>query len=318
MQTFYTTPSDQGLRLDVFCKKHFPDFTRATLIQHIRDGFVLVNTKNSKPSYHLKGNESISLNLPQKEDASLKANTSLSMPIIFQNDDFLVINKPPGIQVHPSSTEKENTVVNWLVAHYPEIASVGDDPLRPGIVHRLDKDTSGIMIIAKNTSSFSELKKLFSQRNIHKSYLAITHNTPSPEEGSISLPIARSRSFRKQTIVQEGTRYKGISRDALTEYKLLLSSYNKDLDLKYSLIQAFPKTGRMHQIRIHLSHIHCPIIGDDLYKKKEFPNPPMVKRFLLHAYSLEFSLLGKPYTFTLRPPEDFEPFLPKTSLFENS
>lgn len=318
MQTLHATPSDQGLRLDVFLKRQFPHYTRATLIKHIKNGFILVNAKKSKPSYHLNGNEHLSLDFPQEEDTSLKANNSLSLPIVFQNDDFLIINKPSGIQVHPSSTEKEKTVVNWLIAHYPEITSIGDDPMRPGIVHRLDKDTSGIMIIAKNASSFPELKKLFSQRNIHKSYLAITHNIPSPEEGSISLPIARSRSFRKQTIVQEGTRYKGISREALTEYKLLLSSYNKDLDLKYSLIQAFPKTGRMHQIRIHLSHIHCPIIGDDLYKKKEFPNPPTVKRFLLHAYSLEFSLFEKPYTFILKPPEDFEPFLHETSLFENS
>ncbi|NCU41920.1 MAG: RluA family pseudouridine synthase [Candidatus Moranbacteria bacterium] len=318
MQTLHTTIADQGLRIDVFLKKHLPQYTRSTLIKHIKNGFVLVNAKQSKPSYRLNGNENISFNFPQEENTSLRANFSLSLPVIFQNDDFIIINKPSGIQVHPSSTEKEKTVVNWLVAQYPDISSVGDDPMRPGIVHRLDKDTSGIMIIAKNTSSFSELKKLFSQRNIQKSYVAITHSTPSPEKGSISLPIARSRSFRKQTIVQEGTRYKGVSREALTEYKLLFSSYSKEFHLTYSVIQAFPKTGRMHQIRIHLSHIHCPIIGDALYKKKEFPNPPEIKRFLLHAYSLEFSLFGKPYTFTLKPPQDYAHFLGDKNLFENS
>ncbi|NCU42714.1 MAG: RluA family pseudouridine synthase, partial [Candidatus Moranbacteria bacterium] len=255
MKTLQTTISDQGLRIDIFLKKHLSQYTRSTLIKHIKNGFVLVDAKNIKPSYHLHGNECISFDFPEQEDASLKANHSFSLPIIFQNDDFIIINKPPGIQVHPSSTQKEETVVNWLVAQYPDISSVGDDPMRPGIVHRLDKDTSGIMIIAKNTSSFSELKKLFSQRTIQKSYIAITHNIPSPEKGSICLPIARSRSFRKQTIVQEGTRYKGISKEALTEYKLLFSSFSKDLDVKYSVIQAFPKTGRMHQIRIHLSHI---------------------------------------------------------------
>ncbi len=318
MKTLHATISDQGLRIDIFLKNHFPQYTRALLIKHIKNGFVSIDTKNIKPSYRLHGNECISLNFPEQEDTSLKANHSLSLPVIFQNDDFIIINKPPGIQVHPSSTQKEKTVVNWLVAQYPDISSVGDDPMRPGIVHRLDKDTSGIMIIAKNTSSFSELKKLFSQRTIQKSYIAITHNIPLPEKGSISLPIARSRSFRKQTIVQEGTRYKGISREALTEYKLLFSSFSKDLDMKYSVIQAFPKTGRMHQIRIHLSHIQCPIIGDDLYKKKEFPHPPEVKRFLLHAYSLEFSLFGKPYAFTIKPPQDYDHFLGKTNLFKNS
>jgi len=307
MQTLSVLPKDAPVRLDTYLRRFFHERSRSDIARAIKEGSILVNGRIAKPSYTVREYDSIECSFLHKEVEELLANTQLNIPILFENDSFLVINKPSGIQVHPSDAEKKKTVANWLIAQYPAMQNVGDDSLRPGIVHRLDKDTSGVMAIAKTQEAFENLKALFSDRAIQKKYLAIVHGTPESSEGEIDLPIARSRSFRKQTIVHDGTQHKGRTREALTRHATISTFSNKNQH--YSLLNVFPKTGRMHQIRIHLSTIGHPIVGDTLYSRKDFPNPPEIQRFLLHAHTLSFFLFGQEHTFTAPIPEDMQTFL---------
>lgn len=200
--------------------------------------------------------------------------------IIYENNDFLVINKPAGLLVHKTSKNEENTLVDWLIKKYPEIVKVGDSILRPGIVHRLDKDTSGIMIIAKNQKTFDYLKNLFKNHQIKKTYLALVWGIPENKKGVINIPIGLKSGSIKRTIYSEK-----LKKQAITEYKVLKSFKNSNGDL-LSLLEIYPKTGRTHQIRVHLKSIGCPICGDKLYGKKN----DYFKRLMLHALSLEFNI----------------------------
>lgn len=323
MKTIHIQASDASTRIDTFLHGALPEHSRSEIVKHIKNGHITVNGQEVKASYLLREKDSIEIATLKKVDLSiLKPNFSLVIDILFENEHFLIIDKPPGIQVHPSHIENKHTLSNWLIAKYPFIQNIGEDPSRPGIVHRLDKDTSGVMIIAKTQETFYLLKELFSHRNITKKYLALVHGVPHPSSGDINLPIARSHSFRKQTIVRPGVRHKGEAREAFTQYKIL-SSFplsSNDIPLEpnnhYSLVGASPKTGRMHQIRIHLSSIGHPIVGDSLYKRKECPNPCEVKRFLLHAHSLSFSLFKEQYTFLAPIPDDFLLFLKAQEMFK--
>jgi 23S rRNA pseudouridine1911/1915/1917 synthase len=207
--------------------------------------------------------------------------------IIFENKDFLVINKPAGLMVHgvrirsarrvDASREGEPTLVDWLVKKYPEIKNVGDEPiLRPGIVHRLDKATSGVMIIAKTQASFEHLKKLFQEHRMKKTYVALVFGVPKKEQGTIDAPIGIKSGTLKRSIHSSK-----MAKSAVTEYSLV----KKIGDL--SLLKINPKTGRTHQIRVHLASIGNPIVGDTLYGKKI--QPEFAHRLMLHAASLEFS-----------------------------
>ena len=390
-----------GTRLDIFLHSLFPDKSRSALAKHIAQGNVLVNRKLKKPGYSLKPGDVVQFSQPTPLSAHspLTANYSLQIPILFENEYILVIDKPAGIQVHPSSTEQEKTVVNWLIANYPAIQGVGEDPLRPGIVHRLDKDTSGVLVIAKTQPAFLELKKLFGNRKIKKEYLAVVYGVPDPASGIIDKPIARSASFRKQVIAEGRTKWKGTPREAVTRYTLvrqvhkvfkvhkvdskkthsiryeeqlqkmhapsspallpclrgdvessrqrdgrevsslvcpvvrrttgqdgemrapatkkeiskLITSGDKGIGTTspyHSLLTVSPRTGRMHQIRVHLASIGHPIVGDKLYARKEFRALPTASRQLLHAHRIAFSLFGENYVFTAQTPKDFQNFLP--------
>lgn len=291
-------------RLDLFLHRNFPEFSRSFFAKHITNASITVNQKHKKPSYLLKEGDSVfippSILIPHS--SSLIPNFLLQIPILFEDESLLVINKPAGIQVHPGSTEKEKTVVNWLIAKYPEVRNVGEDPLRPGIVHRLDKDTSGVLVVAKTQESFYELKKLFATRKIKKTYLAIVYGVPSPQSGTIDKPIARSASFRRQVIPEGKTKYKGTPRTATTNY-IVLQQFPK-----HALLEVHPKTGRMHQIRIHLSSFGHPIVGDKLYSRKEFRDFPSAPRHLLHAQKITFTLFKKEYVFSSVIPDDFNDF----------
>ena len=322
MENFSIPLEMQGKRLDSFLAHTYPQKSRSFLAKKIREGAVLLNNTTTKPKTLLKKGDSVSFShaIFWENTESVLPNANLFLPILFENEHFLIINKPAGIQVHPSTSERKNTVVNWLLAQFPEIKDVGEDNTRPGIVHRIDKDTSGVMVISKTQESFEALKELFSNRNIQKEYLAIVHGVPLSEKGDIDLLIARSRSFRKQVVVRDRTSYKGQPRKALTQYETLqiLSCSEKGkgdgkidkalLYPPYSILCVRPKTGRMHQIRVHLSAIGYPIVGDTLYARKEYPNPPHTQRFLLHAHKLSFSLFGKEYSFIAPIPQDVQSF----------
>jgi 23S rRNA pseudouridine1911/1915/1917 synthase len=189
--------------------------------------------------------------------------------IIYEDENILAVNKPAGFLVHPAreGISKPPTLVDRLIKNYPEIKNVGEDQMRPGIVHRLDKDTSGILIIAKNQSAFEFLKKQFQERKIKKTYIALVKGRVKNKKGIIDSPVKR---YAK-------------TRDALTEYKVLKRFQN------YTLLEVLPKTGRTHQIRIHLKTIKHPVVCDKLYTKK--PDCPFdLKRHFLHALSLELTL----------------------------
>lgn len=305
-------PQDIGTRLDVFLHTRFPEFSRSFFAKHITNGTITVSQKSKKPSYLLKEGDCVfvSPSLLVPPSLSLIPNSSLEIPVLFEDERLLVIDKPAGIQVHPSNTENKNTVVNWLVGKYPELVSVGEDPLRPGIVHRLDKDTSGVLIIAKTQESFLALKELFAQRKMKKEYIAIVYGTPNPASGTIDKPIARSASFRKQVVPDARTKYKGLLREAVTDYEVAeIFRQMSNVKCQMSMITASPHTGRMHQIRVHLASIGHPVIGDKLYTRKEFKDAPSAPRQLLHAHSITFTLLGKKYTFTAEIPQDFQNFI---------
>lgn len=212
--------------------------------------------------------------------------TSKNIDIIYENNDFLVINKPAGWTVHRPKTavpsrEGEFFVTDWLLERYPEVKGVGDDPvLRPGIVHRLDKDTSGVLIIAKNQSSFEYLKNLFQTGQINKTYLALVYGKLLGR-GTIDKPIGIKPGTVKRST---NARDMKMVKDAMTDYKVIKVLQGG----KYTLLEVHPHTGKTHQIRVHLASIGHPVVGDGLYgKKKEEINSP---RQFLHAQGIEFTL----------------------------
>ncbi|MGW8184558.1 MAG: RluA family pseudouridine synthase [Candidatus Moraniibacteriota bacterium] len=278
-------------------------FSRGDFSRAIKKGEVLVNDLNVKPSYKVSLNDKITINMKRIEE-KLIPNAKIKLDIIFENSDFIIINKPSGIQVHPDFNEKNNTIVNGLIAQYPEIAKLEDDhvysfQMRPGIVHRLDKETSGVLIIAKNKKSFLEFKMMFKEKMIAKKYLAIAYGIPQEKKGTIDKPLARTSNYRKQTIA--GKRTKTKIREALTNYEVI-----KNLGENFSLIEVTPQTGRTHQIRVHLSSIGHPIVGDNLYRKKNYEKFEGASRHMLHASEITFELNGEKFNFIAPLPKDFK------------
>jgi 23S rRNA pseudouridine1911/1915/1917 synthase len=310
MEKIIISEKDAGSRIDKFLAKEFFLYSRVEINKRIKKGEVLVNNKSVKPSYTLEEGNTVMLeNFSREEqDKSLFVNKSIALDVIFENEDMVVINKAAGIQVHPSFNEKTDTLVNALLAHYPEIINVHDGSvgaeLRPGIVHRLDKDTSGLIVIARNLNAFNALKENFKNRNVEKQYLAISRGIFKEKEGIIEKAIAKSSSYRKQVIARHNT--KTTIKPAETHFKVM-QEYGD-----FSLVEVKPKTGRTHQIRIHLAFIGHPVVGDLIYgadiQKDELDK---VKRQLLHANELKFMLFGKQYEFEAPMPEDFEVFLAK-------
>ncbi len=254
--------------------------------------------------------------------------------IIFENQDFLIISKPAGLLVHgglkensksetlntkqipkpKTQSQKPDTLVDWLVEKYPEIKDVGDlstdsrqaNPLRPGIVHRLDKETSGVMIIAKNQGTFELLKNKFKNREVKKTYLALVLGKMNQVSGEINLPLAKSKTSTKRT-----TRIKPGQKNspALTEWKTLKTFQTENGDW-LSLLEVIPKTGRTHQIRVHLAAIGHPVCGDYLYGRKATKSfREVLPRVFLHAKSLEFELNQTNYFFESPLSQDLEKFL---------
>ena len=211
----------------------------------------------------------------------------LKLNIVYEDENLAVIDKPAGLLVHSAPKIKEKTLVDFLVERYPEIKKVGDEPeLRPGIVHRLDKDTSGLMVVAKNQPTFEFLKRQFQERKVEKRYLALVYGRVVKDENQIILPIGKSRKFGRQAV---GFKAKNI-RPALTEFKVV-KRFSAPIG-DFTLLEVYPKTGRTHQIRTHLAAIGHPIVGDRLYRKNKSSEADLDRQFL-HAYFLKFESPGK-------------------------
>ena len=312
------TEEDSSHRLDAFLAKRIEDRSRGDIIRAIKAGDILVNDTNIKPHYKLKINDHISITqIDSIEEQTLEPNASIKLTILEENDHFLVINKPSGLQVHPSTRREVDTLANGLLAYLPTIKDVGDDSLRPGIVHRLDKDTSGLMVIAKDQETFEVLKEAFKMRKIQKTYTALVWGSFDQREGVIDAPIARAKSYTKQKVAHG--KFGGDAKDAVTHYKVLreLQLQKSEMELKgtISLVEIQPKTGRMHQIRVHFAHIQHPLVGDTKYCTKNEYNDNLVffealpveilHTFRLHASKLVFFLKDKEYSYEAPLPKSF-------------
>lgn len=228
----------------------------------------------------------------------------MNLCVIYEDKNVLVIDKPAGLPVHPKNKrDKNETLVSFLTAHIPEIKNVGENPLRPGIVHRLDKETSGLMVIAKNNETFFELKKQFQERKVEKRYIALISGVLNLEknQGLIKIPLIK-RGTKTMTAIRNKGRADptlGI-REAVTEYKVL-HRYKE-----YTLVEVYPKTGRQHQIRVHFASINHPIACDKLYGRKSKKCPLGLNRHFLHAASLSFRLKNALMEFESELPKDLQ------------
>lgn len=315
---FKAESADQGKRLDKFLAGKIPDHSRAVLQKLIKDKKILLGGKEAKASVKLKAGDAVSVEFEEKID--LTPDPSVKFRIIHDEKDFAVIDKPAGLVVYPGTKHEEKTLVNGLLARWPEIKNVGDPPvggLRPGIVHRLDKDTSGLMIIAKNNDAFQYFKNLFKEKKVGKTYIALIYGKMEERGGVIDFPIRRSRTNPVKQVAVKGGKSDSEAREAVTNFKVLKYFTDKSGN-QYTLVEAKPKTGRMHQIRAHLAAMGHSIIGDDIYKLSGETPPENVKRHLLHAASLRFtSISGKPLEFSSEPPDDFSGFLRVLKLYRS-
>jgi 23S rRNA pseudouridine1911/1915/1917 synthase len=283
------------LRLDVFLSQQIPGYSRTFFQELVKQQLVLIDGKVArKPSLQVVAGSSITVKFPLPAPLHTAAATQhLDVTIVYEHAHFLIINKPAGLTVHsPGTGHTEVTLVDWLITYFADIKQVGA-PDRPGIVHRLDKDTSGLMIIARNNYAHALLSELFKNRQITKRYLAIVAGHPAPA-GSIEYNIMRHPTNRIKM-----THHLGQGREALTHYTV------KEFFKNNALIEAHPITGRTHQIRVHCAAIGHGLLGDALYGT----TTPLIKRQALHAYSLAFTFDGVPYSFTQEPPEDFNKLL---------
>ena len=264
--------NEARLRLDQFLAKRLPEFSRSRLQQLIRDGFVRLNNSTSRPRQIVRGGDKIELTEPPLEKIETLPE-AIPLEILFEDDDLIVINKPPGLVVHPGAGHREHTLVNALLNHCATLSGIGGKE-RPGIVHRLDKETSGCLVVAKNDATHRDLSKQFAARTVEKIYLALVAGKLPKAAGVIEGKIGRHPVHRRR---MSATTLRG--RGAKTEYRVVRSSN------RASLIQCRLHTGRTHQIRVHLHHLGHPVLGDKVYAPrlaKDFP------RQMLHAWKLGF------------------------------
>ncbi len=279
MQKIKVHPKDAGMRLDIFLAKNL-DLPRTKVQKLILNKQILLNNKKAKPSYVTTTNDLIEFS-PQNNSEDLEEKKIPEISVIFENEDILVIDKPRGIAVHPDTKHKDNTVVNWAIKHYPPIIKIGENMTRPGIVHRLDKETSGVMILAKTQAIFEWLKKVFHDHLAKKQYLTLVSGVFPENIKSIDLEIGRSPSKSRQVAIPSNrAKQKFIkTRPAKTEFKIIKKF--KD----YTLLEARPLSGRTHQIRVHLASTGHPVTGDKLYGKKQ-PDNLKNDAMFLHSQTL--------------------------------
>ena len=294
------TVDEARVRLDVFVARKCPDLSRTYAQKLIADGLVTVNGRIEKPGTRLNAGDIVEVESPQATTPVGLASEAIAVPIVYEDNDLLVVDKPPGLTVHPApGSPLATTLVNALLAHIPDLAGIGE-PLRPaegeprlwrpGIVHRLDKDTSGLMVVAKNERAHRMLSEQIKSRAIEKRYLTLVEGHLTPRRGTIDAPIGRDpRNRKRMAVVAKG-------REARTDYEVM-----KYLD-DYTLVEIRPETGRTHQIRVHLSAIGHPIVGDPVYGRKS----ELVGRQFLHASRLGFRLpsTGEWVEFSSELPQD--------------
>ncbi len=299
-KVFYVSAAEEGLRLDLFLVAAAVELSRSTIQKLCREGFVLVEGEEQrKTGLRLKKGQKVELLLPPPREAKAEPE-AIPLQIVYEDKDLLVLNKPRGMVVHPAAGHQRGTLVNALLAHCGILPETGTKS-RPGIVHRLDKDTSGLLVVAKSERALRSLTQQLKDRKVKREYRAIVHGAPPSSRGTIDRPLGRDpRNRKKFTVVQEGT-----GRRAVTHYRLLARNG------PYSLLSLSLETGRTHQIRVHLAYLGCPVVGDPLYgpRRSSYKHGGQ----LLHACKLGFwhPADGNYLEFTAEPGEEFQPFLPQ-------
>ncbi len=303
--TFWVKEKHNGLRLDQFLVETVASLTRPESQSLIQAGKVTIETeKTIRPGMRVKPGMAIRLStempLIAKATERRTASKSVAPKVVADTAAFLIINKPAGIAMHPVGRSRYPTVTEWISTTYPQILGIGEDESRPGMVHRLDKDTSGLVIIAKTNRAFKALKKLFQERMIEKTYQTLVYGNLSEATGTVNFPIGRVKGGEKRAVPVGKRQFAGELREASTEYRL---------DTRYTgydFLSVKPKTGRTHQIRVHLSALGHPVVGDKLYRFKEHRQSPLKPPFqLLHAAVLRFSFSGKSYRYEAPLPDYF-------------
>lgn len=297
---FYADCEEAGKRLDVFLVKNLEDISRSKIQKLLQDERVTVNKRIEKASYKIKENDIVEITIPKAVPIKVIPQ-DIPIDVVYEDKDIIVVNKPKGMVVHPAKGNYTGTLVNALLFHCDDLSGINGF-LRPGIVHRLDKDTSGLIVAAKNDTSHLHLASQIKNRNVKKEYYALVHGVFKKESGTICAPIGRHKIDRKKMAVDMS---KG--RKAVTHYKLLES-----FEEGYSLLSIKLETGRTHQIRVHMSYLGYPIAGDTLYAPKK-KNRFGIREQLLHSKKLGLiHPTSKKYIeFTAPLPSYFEEILNK-------
>ena len=288
--------NEEKQRLDAYIAKENEDISRTMIKKLIEDGNILVNGKKQKTSYKVQNNDEIEINIPEAKEINLKAQ-DIPIEIIYEDNDIIVVNKPKGMVVHPAVGNLDGTLVNAIMNICKDTLSGIGGEVRPGIVHRLDKDTSGLLIIAKNDNSHIKMSEQIKNREVTKIYIALVRGVIAENEATIDMPIARSTKDRKKMAVNRN------GKKAVTHFKVL-----KRYD-KYTLLQIKIDTGRTHQIRVHMAEIGHPVVGDMVYSNGK--NDFGVEGQMLHSKILEFKhpIKGKEMHLEAKIPEYFEDVL---------
>jgi 23S rRNA pseudouridine1911/1915/1917 synthase len=286
---------DESQRLDRFLVQQLPEYSRSFLQGLIQSGLVCVDgAPTTKSGTRLDAPQLVEVTIPPSAPSKLVPE-AIQLDIVYEDSDLIVVNKPPGMVVHPSAGHHQGTLIHAVLAHAPDIEGVGGVQ-RPGLVHRLDKDTSGLIVLAKNDATHQYLQKQFKDRQVQKTYLALVDRHPPTPIGRIEAAIGRDPKNRQRMAIVPDAKGKM----AISEYKTIETFSN------HSLLEVSILTGRTHQIRLHLAFLDCPVVGDTTYGQKR--STVSVSRQQLHAYRLGIQLPGEQTTTTFEAPlpEDFE------------
>ena len=296
---FIVDKDNVSKRLDIYLSENIEDVTRSYIKILIDDNKVLVNNKSQKSGYKIKLNDSIDVTFEEKKNEDIIAQ-DIPLEILYEDDDIIIVNKPKGMVVHPANGNYTGTMVNSLMlSHQGKLSSI-NGVIRPGIVHRIDKDTSGILVVAKNDNAHKKLAAQFKVHSIKRKYIALVKGIIKEDSLTIDMPIGRSIKDRKKMAVTNKN-----SRSAVTHIAILKRFYSSNV----TLVEAQLETGRTHQIRVHMAYIHHPLVGDEIYGKKD--NKFKVQGQMLHAKYLGFvhPSTGKFIEFEKDVPEYFKEVL---------
>lgn len=301
---FIVSEEESSRRLDIFLTGKLPGLTRSGIKNLFEEGRVLLNNKQAKPGHKVKANDLIRVSLPEPEPSALEPE-NIAIEVLYEDDDIIIVNKPAGLAMHPGAGRAKGTLVNALLGRYKSLSTIGG-PLRPGIVHRLDKDTTGVLVIARNNESHINLARQFKEHSTGRRYMALVWGSIPQDQGTIDIAIGRDISHRKK--ISSRTKK---SREAQTVFSVI-KRYPA-----FTLMELSPQTGRTHQIRVHMAAINHPVVGDPLYCKRKAPgNLPKnvadklkgVKRQLLHAriLGLKHPKDNRYLEFSAPPPKDMQ------------